>query len=130
MLAREGGLRQSDCMMKQIVCCLVPLMAACGYDPGPVVPETQVERQMIGLLEKFDRFDYNGDGSLDLDELKEASESSGHSPRKIMDFYDTSGNNRISLREACGRKSGIPRSSRSPTTPHNESSRDPGLARY
>jgi|LakMenEpi03Aug12_release.lakeMendotaPanAssembly.Ray.scaffolds.fasta_scaffold30524_7 hypothetical protein len=100
MLAREGGLRQSDCMMKQIVCCLVPLMAACGYDPGPVVPETQVERQMIGLLEKFDRFDYNGDGSLDLDELKEASESSGHSPRKIMDFYDTSGNNRISLREA------------------------------
>lgn len=55
---------------------------------------------MIGLLEKFDRWDDNGDGELDRHELAIGLEGSGHDPEHVIDFYDTNGNRRISLREA------------------------------
>lgn len=55
---------------------------------------------MIGLLQKFDRWDDNGDGELDRDELAAGLEGSGHDPDRVIDFYDTNGNRRISLREA------------------------------
>lgn len=55
---------------------------------------------MIGLLEKFDRWDDNGDGELDRNELAIGLEGSGHDPDRVIDFYDTNGNRRISLREA------------------------------
>ena len=55
---------------------------------------------MIGLLEKFDRWDYNGDGQLTLSELKEAEELSGLPAAEILAFYDTGKNERISLAEA------------------------------
>lgn len=76
------------------------LLAACGGPPGPVIPETRVERQMIGLLEKFDRWDFNGDGFLDASELGEAERMTGAKPEAIIDFYDLDGDGRISLREA------------------------------
>lgn len=80
--------------MKYII--IIPLVAlvACAPQPGPV------KRQMIGLLEKFDRWDYNGDGQLTLSELEEAEEMSGLPPADILAFYDTSKNGRISLAEA------------------------------
>ena len=55
---------------------------------------------MIGLLQKFDRWDYNGDGYLTASELKPAQKASGHKPAEILEFYDTNKDGRISLREA------------------------------
>ena len=42
------------------------LLAACAPGPGSAIPQTSSERQMLGLIEKFDRWDYNGDGVVDL----------------------------------------------------------------
>lgn len=79
---------------------LILALSSCARGPGPVTPQTAVERQMIGLLEKFDRWDENGDGKLTAPELKDAQKRSGHRPAKIINFYDTSGDQAISLREA------------------------------
>jgi hypothetical protein len=76
------------------------LAGACASGPGPVVPQTATERKMIGLLEKFDRWDDNGDGELDRQELAAGLVGTEHDPDLVMDFYDTNGNRRISLREA------------------------------
>ncbi|GAA5128720.1 EF-hand domain-containing protein [Luteolibacter yonseiensis] len=81
----------------------VPLLFAfvsCSSGPGPVTPTTRVERQMIGLLQKFDRWDESGDGFLVASELKQAEKLSGHPPEKIIGFYDTNHDGKISLREA------------------------------
>ena len=69
-------------------------LAACAQKPGPV------KRQMIGLLEKFDRWDYNGDGYLVESELEEAERLSGMPAKDLIDFYDTNKDRRISLHEA------------------------------
>lgn len=55
---------------------------------------------MIGLLEKFDRWDDNGDGELDRSELATGLEGTEHKPERAITFYDTDANQRISLREA------------------------------
>jgi len=64
------------------------------------IPESRIERQMIGLLEKFDRWDYNGDGRLTIDELDEAAKTSGIPAKDILDFYDTNKDGAITLHEA------------------------------
>ncbi len=76
------------------------VLASCNSGPGPIVPQTKVERQMIGLLEKFDRWDENGDGQLTAPELRPAEELSGYSPERILAFYDTNHSKGISLHEA------------------------------
>ncbi|MFK7851991.1 MAG: hypothetical protein AB8D78_13530 [Akkermansiaceae bacterium] len=75
---------------------LLPLLGlcSCGVTPSPV------ERQMIGLTEKFDRWDENGDGELSASELSEAEQISGISTERILKFYDTGGDGKISLTEA------------------------------
>ncbi len=85
--------------MKLTPLLVLPLLGACA-GPGPIVPETKVEKQMIGLLEKFDRYDMNGDGELDAGELVAAQQSTGHPPSEIIDFYDRDKSRTISLREA------------------------------
>lgn len=55
---------------------------------------------MIGLIEKFDRWDYNGDGNLTKTELREAELIGSMPADEIIKFYDTDGNGMISLREA------------------------------
>jgi Ca2+-binding EF-hand superfamily protein len=57
---------------------------------------------MIGLLEKFDRWDYDGDGELDAKELAAGLKERGskYSADYVIGFYDTNGNKKISLREA------------------------------
>lgn len=80
--------------MKQIPVLATFALAACAPQPG------SVKRQMVGLLEKFDRWDYNGDGQLALSELKEAEQLSGLPAADILGFYDTGKNGRISLAEA------------------------------
>lgn len=79
---------------------LVVAVVSCAKAPGPVTPVTPVQRQMIGLLEKFDRWDENGDGHLTEAELGKAEKITGHPPEKIVAFYDQNGDKRISLAEA------------------------------
>jgi Ca2+-binding EF-hand superfamily protein len=73
---------------------------SCAPGPGPVTPVSKVERQMVGFLEKFDRWDDNGDGRLTANELGEAEKLSGLPPERIIAFYDTNRDGAISLREA------------------------------
>jgi hypothetical protein len=86
--------------MKRCILPFILALSSCASGPGPITPQTPVERQMIGLLEKFDRWDEDGNGKLTASELKDAEKRSGHSPAKIIGFYDTNGDQAITLREA------------------------------
>lgn len=86
--------------MKLLSSSLIFAFVSCATGPGPITPKTPVERQMIGLLQKFDRFDEDGDGYLTAAELKSAEKASGQPRAKIIGFYDTTRDGRISLREA------------------------------
>ena len=55
---------------------------------------------MVSLLQKFDRWDYNGDGELTPSELGEAEQLSGYKTPQIIEFYDTGRNGSINLSEA------------------------------
>lgn len=55
---------------------------------------------MVGLTEKFDRWDENGNGQLSSSELQQAEQISGVPAAKIIDFYDANGDGMISLRES------------------------------
>jgi hypothetical protein len=76
---------------------LSAVLAACTQ-PGPVVPKTKVEKQMISLLQKFDLYDTDGNGQLDEKELSQ--NTTGHPAKEIIDFYDLDNNRTVSLREA------------------------------
>lgn len=91
-------------MNMKFVSLSLPLLfvCSCAKGPDPVTPETPVERQMVGLLEKFDRWDENGDGYLNVTELRHARKVAGHEPKEILEFYDKNGDARISLKEAQG----------------------------
>lgn len=78
--------------MKLTVGTVVFSLAACAPSPA--------KRQMVGLLEKFDRWDYNGDGHLSAQELADAEKLSGIPVDEIISFYDTGKDGRISFREA------------------------------
>lgn len=55
---------------------------------------------MIGLLQKFDLWDLNGDQFLDASELNQASQLEDVTASALIDFYDVNGDRKISLREA------------------------------
>jgi len=79
------------------------LAIGCASQPAPPLAEfsdTVVERKMIGFIEKFDRWDENGDGLLTIDELGEAERVAGMPAREILAFYDTNRDGGISLAEA------------------------------
>ena len=93
--------------MKTRLFLLAALGGSCAPTLGPVVPQTAVQRQMIGLLQKFDRWDDNGDGELDATELKHGIHSLQGKPQQVtytakdvIDFYDTDHNGKVSLTEA------------------------------
>ena len=74
---------------------------------SPAVPKTRMQRQMVGLLEKFDRWDYNGDGQLSkkeisngIDSLKGKPQQVNYDPAKVLEFYDTNKDGMVSLAEA------------------------------
>ncbi len=82
-------------------------LVSCSSGPGPVTPENKTERQMLGLLEKFDRWDDNGDGELTEKEIDHGINRFKGTPMKVdytgkevVKFYDTDGNGSVSLREA------------------------------
>lgn len=66
-----------------------------------------MQRQMVGLMEKFDRWDYNGDGQLSKKELNQGIQGLKGKPQQVnytatevLEFYDTNKNGTISLAEA------------------------------
>lgn len=76
------------------------------------VPDTDtsqpapIHRKMFALVEKFDRFDENGDGYLTRRELEEGVKNVGtqlltsSQYDRVMEVYDTNEDRKISLREA------------------------------
>lgn len=93
--------------MKKHILLLAVLCGSCSPGLGPVVPKTPVERQMIGLLQKFDRWDDDGDGELNSSELNSGMKSLqgkpqqvSHTAAEVLDFYDADSNGKISLGEA------------------------------
>ncbi|MGL5018557.1 MAG: hypothetical protein ACRDBP_10505 [Luteolibacter sp.] len=93
--------------MKLLILPCVIALASCASGPGPVTPTTRTERQMLGLLEKFDRWDDNGDGELTAKEIdagiarfKGTSVKVDYTGKEVVKFYDTNGNGSVSLREA------------------------------
>lgn len=74
---------------------------------SPAVPKTPMQRQMVGLLEKFDRWDDDGDGQLSQKEIRLGIRSLRGKPQQVkytstdvMEFYDTNKSGEISLAEA------------------------------
>ncbi|MBC8127385.1 MAG: EF-hand domain-containing protein [Gloeobacteraceae cyanobacterium ES-bin-144] len=94
--------------MKSVLCFLAIILCACEPSGiGPVVPSTPVQRQMIGFLQKFDRWDDNGDGYLEPSEITAGINSLRGKPQQVtyttaevMDFYDTNKDGKISITEA------------------------------
>ena len=82
-------------------------LLSCYSGPGPVTPGNKTERQMLGLLEKFDRWDDDGDGELTAEEIdhginrfKGTSMKVDYTGKEVVKFYDTDRNGGVSLREA------------------------------
>lgn len=87
---------------------LAPLLfVSCGT-PENVVPETTHEKKVFAFLEKFDRFDYNGDGKLTKKEVHQGlRETDVHgiteaSINKGFDEFDTNKDGAVSFAEAQG----------------------------
>jgi Ca2+-binding EF-hand superfamily protein len=99
-LARSGMVSQLQSVMKLLSLSVFLAVISCSSGLGPVVPKTRTQRKMISLLEKFDRWDLNGDGYLSAGELKAPMENAGYSVQEIIDFYDTNKDGKISLSEA------------------------------
>jgi EF-hand domain pair len=65
-----------------------------------------IHRKMFGLIEKFDRFDTDGDGYLSRRELEAGVNSMGSDRLtkdqfdRVMIVYDTNKDGKISLKEA------------------------------
>ncbi len=82
-------------------------LAACSPGPGTAIPDTRAEKQMLGLMEKFDRWDYNGDGELSVREIntgiagiKGSSKAVTYKGADVVKYYDMDGDKSVSLREA------------------------------
>jgi Ca2+-binding EF-hand superfamily protein len=97
------------------------LVAACSPGPGSAIPETRTEKQMLGLLEKFDRWDYDGDGELSAGEidagiarLKANDRAVTFKGADVVKYYDQNGDGTISLREA---QAGYHRTTQNGATP-------------
>jgi hypothetical protein len=87
---------------------LLALVSATGWlgCSVPVDSPQARQMQMYGLVQKFDRFDYDGDGFLTRAELQEGVAESGslnlteEEWQRVMKAYDTNRDGRISRREA------------------------------
>lgn len=73
---RVGTMGRYYSDMKQMLL-LIPMLASCG--PAKLDPQSEIarNRKIMALQEKFDRFDYNGDGGLTLAEVRQGVKESG-----------------------------------------------------
>lgn len=99
--------RQLQTNMKSHVFLAAVLCGSCHPGMTPTVPKTPMQRQMVGLLEKFDRWDDNGNGELSKKEINQGIRSLKGKPQQVkynatevMEFYDTNKSGEISLAEA------------------------------
>lgn len=70
---------------------LIPIAVSCG--PSKLDPDSEIarNRKIMALQEKFDRFDYNGDGKLTLAEVRQGVKESGVtgvSDEEIVRLFD------------------------------------------
>lgn len=87
---------------------ILAVLSASGWVGCSVPADSPQSRQlqMYGLVQKFDRFDYDGDGYLTRSEMKEGSAEAGSVSLaeedwgRVMKAYDTNRDGRISRREA------------------------------
>jgi Ca2+-binding EF-hand superfamily protein len=93
--------------MKSHIFLAAALCCSCNPGMSPAVPKTRMQRQMVGLMEKFDRWDYNGDGELSKKEISQGINSLKGKPQQVnytatevLEFYDTNKNGSVSLAEA------------------------------
>jgi Ca2+-binding EF-hand superfamily protein len=90
--------------MKYLLFLLPVLLAACASD-NPHTEENKGKMQ-ISFLEKFDRFDYNGDGFLTKKEIIQGmkeTNATGTTPEQLdarFKFYDVNHDGKISHWEA------------------------------
>ncbi|MGB6222739.1 EF-hand domain-containing protein [Haloferula sp.] len=90
-------------MRKSIYLIPLALLTACST-PSPTDPEV-VGRKMIGLQQKFDLIDTDGDGYLTREEIIAGFDDIGvvdQSPETvdaIIDFYDFNKDGKLTLRE-------------------------------
>lgn len=91
----------------------ITALAACAFiscSPGTThssIPESSSEKQMLGLMEKFDRWDHDGNGLLTAKEidagvaiLKGTSREVTFDGADVIEHYDHNGDRTVSLREA------------------------------
>lgn len=93
--------------MKYLFAFVPLLVVSCGT-PNNIVPENHRERRMFAFLEKFDRFDYNGDGALTKKEVRQGlreTHVTGVTQKDIDDGFaefDTNKDGKVSFAEAQG----------------------------
>ncbi len=80
---------------------------SCSPGTHSSIPETRSEKQMLGLIEKFDRWDHDGNGQLNAREIdagvatiKGTSGSVTYDAADVIKHYDRNGDQTVSLREA------------------------------
>jgi hypothetical protein len=88
------------------------LLTSCVSSTDSTAPKSTSEKQMLGFIEKFDRWDYNGNGVLSTKEIDEGiaslqgtSRSVTYTSAEVVKFYDRNGDKAVSLREAQARYS-------------------------
>lgn len=91
--------------MKVMIVFASLLLVSCAGSGSGGSGENQ-QRKMIGLLQKFDLWDLNGDGYLTEKEISDGLSTHqvqiSETPAEIMEFYDRNGDGKISLSEAQG----------------------------
>lgn len=89
--------------MKAMVVLASVLLASCAGSGSPGSTDDQ-QRKKIGLLQKFDLWDYNGDGQLTEKELQDGVTAHNvqiaETPAEIIAYYDQNGDGKISMSEA------------------------------
>lgn len=82
------------------------LLSACASSPSkPTFDPEETARKMVGLQQKFDLMDLDGDGYLTRSELTQGFIEAGvpdvtdEKISKVIEFYDFDKDGRISLRE-------------------------------
>ena len=98
-----GPVSASILFLVYLLLALFGCVVSCAPAPDPLAAR---HRQMIGLVQKFDRFDANGDGYLTRQEIRDGLREAGTltlTPAEldqVMAAYDLNHDQRISHHEA------------------------------